>query len=160
MTPKRSSHSLATHKDCGKSLASELPDDVEYEPCGTVWVAADDEEMQEVERKSNYYGERGVTAHVLDEKQLRTLEPNLRSGMKGGLLVPEDGVLYPPCAARFFTESAQKLERRLHLVFRLVILERAASRSRMARRCPRPVHSERRGDVGARPYSRTRDQEA
>ena len=29
--------------------------------------------------------------------------------MKGGLLVPEDGVLYPPCAARFFTESAQKL---------------------------------------------------
>jgi len=28
--------------------------------------------------------------------------------MKGGLLVPEDGVLYPPCAARFFTERAQE----------------------------------------------------
>ena len=92
-----------------QELRSELRDDVEYEQCGTVWVAADDEEMQEVERKCNYYSERGVTAHVLDEKQLRTLEPNLRSGMKGGLLVPEDGVLYPPCAARFFTESAQKL---------------------------------------------------
>src|SRR6478752_1519501 len=92
-----------------QELRPELPDDVEYEPCGTVWIAADDEEMQEVERKSTYYGERGVTAHVLDEKQLRTLEPNLRSGMKGGLRVPEDAVLYPPCAARFFTESAEKL---------------------------------------------------
>ena len=59
-----------------QELRPELPDDVEYEQCGTVWVAADDEEMQEVERKRNYYSERGVTAHVLDEKQLRTLEPN------------------------------------------------------------------------------------
>lgn len=91
-----------------QELRPELPDDVEYEQCGTVWVAADDEEMQEVERKRDYYGQRGVTAEVLDEKLLRTLEPNLRSGMKGGLLVPEDGVLYPPCAARFFTERAQE----------------------------------------------------
>ena len=85
-----------------------MPDDVEYEQCGTTWVAADDDEMQEVERKRDYYGERGVAADVLDEKRLRTLEPNLRSGMKGGLLVPEDGVLYPPCAARFLTERAQE----------------------------------------------------
>src|SRR5271166_4935773 len=90
-----------------QALRPELPDDVEYEQCGTVWVAADGEEMQEVERKRDYYGERGVTADVLDEKLLRSLEPNLRSGMKGGLLVPEDGVLYPPCAARYLTERAQ-----------------------------------------------------
>ncbi len=96
-----------------QELRPELPDDVEYEQCGTVWVAADDEEMQEVERKRGYYGERGVAADVLDEKRLRTLEPNLRSGMKGGLLVPEDGVLYPPCAARFLTESAQARGTRL-----------------------------------------------
>jgi D-hydroxyproline dehydrogenase subunit beta len=96
-----------------QELRAELPDDVEYDQCGTVWVAADDEEMQEVERKCNYYGERGVTAHVLDEKQLRTLEPNLRSGMKGGLLVPEDAVLYPPCAARFLAERAQEHGTRL-----------------------------------------------
>jgi len=96
-----------------QELRSELPDDVEYEQCGTVWVAADDEEMQEVERKRDYYGERGVTADVLDERLLRTLEPNLRSGMKGGLLVPEDGVLYPPCAARFFTERARERGARL-----------------------------------------------
>ena len=96
-----------------QELRPELPDDVEYEQCGTVWVAADDEEMQEVERKRDYYGERGVAADVLDEKRLRTLEPNLRSGMKGGLLVPEDGVLYPPCAARFLMERAQERATRL-----------------------------------------------
>jgi len=38
---------------------------------------------------------------------LERLEPNLRKGMAGGLLVPEDGVLYPPCAARFLMERAQ-----------------------------------------------------
>src|SRR5438477_12107927 len=66
-----------------QELRPELPDDVEYEQRGTVWVAADDEEMQEVERKREYYRVRGVTADVLDEKRLRSLEPNLRSGMKG-----------------------------------------------------------------------------
>src|SRR5215472_18112969 len=38
-----------------QELRSELPDDVEYEQCGTIWVAADDEEMQEVERKCSHY---------------------------------------------------------------------------------------------------------
>ena len=37
---------------------------------------------------------------MLDAQALKRLEPNLREGMMGGLLVPEDGVLYPPCAAR------------------------------------------------------------
>src|ERR1700757_266496 len=34
-----------------QKLRPELPDDVEYEQCGTIWVAADDEEMAEVQRK-------------------------------------------------------------------------------------------------------------
>lgn len=91
-----------------RELRSELPDDVEYEECGTIWVAADDEEMAEVCRKRDYYGKRGVPAEVLDSNALRRLEPNLRDGMAGGLLVPQDGVLYPPCAARFLVERAQE----------------------------------------------------
>jgi glycine/D-amino acid oxidase-like deaminating enzyme len=35
--------------------------------------------------------------------------------MAGGFLVPEDGVLYPPCAARFLMERAQKQGAKLHL---------------------------------------------
>jgi glycine/D-amino acid oxidase-like deaminating enzyme len=98
-----------------RGLRNELPDDVEYEQCGTIWVAADDEEMIEVRRKHDYYGRRGVPTEVLDGQALQSLEPNLRAGMAGGLLVPEDGVLYPPCAARFLIERAQRDGAKLQL---------------------------------------------
>jgi D-hydroxyproline dehydrogenase subunit beta len=90
------------------ALRPELPTDVEYDQCGTIWVAADDEEMAEVQRKHEYYAARGVPTTVLDGQALRRLEPNLRDGLAGGLLVAQDAVLYPPCAARFLIERAQK----------------------------------------------------
>jgi glycine/D-amino acid oxidase-like deaminating enzyme len=91
-----------------QELRPELPDDVEYKECGTIWVAADEEELIEVGRKRDYYGKLGVPAEVLDPRKLKHLEPNLREGMAGGLLVPEDGVLYPPCAAGFLMRRAQE----------------------------------------------------
>ncbi|HVR22067.1 MAG TPA: FAD-dependent oxidoreductase [Candidatus Polarisedimenticolia bacterium] len=91
-----------------QELRPELPDDVEFEQCGTIWVAADEEEMIAVRRKRDYYGNRGVPTQVLDAQALQTLEPNLRPGVAGGLLVPEDGVLYPPCAAGFLMKRAQE----------------------------------------------------
>ena len=78
-----------------QSLRPDLPDDVE-------------DEMAEVRRKHLYYGTRGVPTEVLGALELKKLEPNLREGMVGGLLVPEDAVLYPPCAARFLVEKAQQ----------------------------------------------------
>jgi D-hydroxyproline dehydrogenase subunit beta len=98
-----------------QELRPELPDDVEYEQRGTIWVAADEEEMIEVRRKRDYYGKRGVPTEVLDAEALQRLEPNLRPRIVGGLLVPEDGVLYPPCAARFLMERAQKRGAKLHI---------------------------------------------
>jgi len=91
-----------------QALWPELPVDVEYEQCGTIWVAANEEEMTEVRRKHSFYAERGVPTTVLDRQALQRLEPNLRDGMAGGLLVTEDAVLYPPCAARFLMDRAQK----------------------------------------------------
>ncbi|MGA9967128.1 MAG: FAD-dependent oxidoreductase [Terriglobales bacterium] len=96
-------------------LRDELPMDVEYEQCGTIWVAADEEEMAEVRRKHDYYGEREVPAEVLDARALQRLEPNLRAGLVGGLLVPQDLVINPPCAARFLMERAQKRGATVHL---------------------------------------------
>jgi len=90
-----------------QQLAPELPADVEYQQCGTIWVAADEEEMAEVKRKHSYYTERAVPTNILDVEALACMEPNLRSGMAGGLLVPQDAVVYPPCAARFLLERAQ-----------------------------------------------------
>ena len=98
-----------------QSLRPELPEDVEYEQCGTIWVAADEEEMAEVQRKHAFYRARGVPTEVLKARALKELEPNLRDGMAGGLLVPEDVVLYPPCAARFLVERARKRGTELQL---------------------------------------------
>jgi glycine/D-amino acid oxidase-like deaminating enzyme len=89
-------------------LRPQLPAHVEYEVCGTLWVAADDEEMAEVHRKQKYYSERGVRVEVLDSAGVNAAEPNLRAGLVGALRVTEDGVLYPPCAARFLLEQAQQ----------------------------------------------------
>ncbi len=91
-----------------QELRSELSADVEYEQCGTIWVAADEEELTEVRRKGDYYDTRGVPTEVLDAHGLKRLEPNLRDGIAGGFLVPEDGVLYPPCAAGFLLGHARK----------------------------------------------------
>src|ERR1700730_3236583 len=98
-----------------RALRREWPSDVEYEECGTIWVAADEEEMVEVWRKHDYYAKRGVPTEVLDGKRFQLMEPNVRDGMAGGLLVPQDGVLYPPCAARFLIERAQKRGANLRL---------------------------------------------
>ena len=91
-----------------QQLRPELPDDVEFEQAGTIWVAADEEEMAEVFRKREYYQKRGVAIAVMDARQLKEAEPNLRDGLAGGLLVSGDAVLYPPCAARFLIGRAQQ----------------------------------------------------
>jgi D-hydroxyproline dehydrogenase subunit beta len=85
-------------------LRPELPPEVEYEQCGTIWVAADEIEMSEVLRKRTYYARNSVPVEVLNSSDLERLEPNLRKGLAGGLLVPQDGVLYPPCATRFLVD--------------------------------------------------------
>jgi D-hydroxyproline dehydrogenase subunit beta len=98
-----------------QELRPTLPADVEYDQCGTIWVAADEQEMAEVWRKKSYYEKRGVPVEVLDSSALKNCEPNLRTGLAGGLLVPEDGVLYAPCAARFLLECAQDRGTKLYL---------------------------------------------
>ena len=91
-----------------EEVRDELPREVEYDACGTIWVAADDDEMREVERKQKFYSERGVAVEVLDAQALADAEPNLRRGLVGGLRVAGDSVIYPPCAAQFFVERARE----------------------------------------------------
>jgi glycine/D-amino acid oxidase-like deaminating enzyme len=87
-------------------IKDDLPREVEHDACGTIWVAADDDEMREAERKQQFYRERGVAVEILDAQSLAEAEPNLRKGLVGGLRVPGDSVIYPPCAAQFFVERA------------------------------------------------------
>ena len=92
-----------------RSMLGDLPEDVEYDECGTIWVAADEEEMAEVRRKQTTYGQRRIPVEVLDAQALAEAEPNLRPGLAGGLRVSQDAVLYPPCAARFFLAQAREV---------------------------------------------------
>jgi glycine/D-amino acid oxidase-like deaminating enzyme len=98
-----------------RSDAANLPSYVEYESCGTIWVAADDEEMAEVAGRQRLYAQTGVGASVLNAEELARLEPNLRPGLAGGLLVPGDAVVYPPAAAGFYLAEAQRMGAKLFL---------------------------------------------
>lgn len=95
-------------------LSEHLPDNVEYEACGTLWVAADEEEMQEVRRKSATYASAGIATQILDAQMLAEAEPHLRRPLAGALLVPSDAVLYPPCAAAYLLGEAIRLGARLY----------------------------------------------
>ena len=89
-----------------QNLAGQLPADVEYDQCGTLWVASDDEEMEEVRRKSAVYAAAGVRTEILDGRALAEAEPHLRQPLAGALRVPSDAVLYPPCAAGYLLREA------------------------------------------------------
>lgn len=89
----------------------------EYRRCGTLWVAADDREMASVPAKIARLQAAGVHAEAVDAARLRELEPMLAPGLAGGMLVPGEGVLYPPRAvdwlmARCRTAGAAVLRRR------------------------------------------------
>ncbi|WP_446742625.1 NAD(P)/FAD-dependent oxidoreductase [Silvibacterium acidisoli] len=96
-------------RELWQQMRQALPATVEYEQCGTLWVAADEEEMQEVHAKQRTYASVGVETEILDAQALEHAEPQLRKGLAGGLRVPGDGVIYPPAAARFFLDEAIRL---------------------------------------------------
>ncbi|MGB6690826.1 MAG: FAD-dependent oxidoreductase [Terracidiphilus sp.] len=90
-----------------QALAPSLDPRAEYEACGTLWIAADDEEMTEAERKHTYYDERSVPSRLLSARELAAAEPNLCPGLAGALLVEEDCVVYPPAGALHLANEAQ-----------------------------------------------------
>lgn len=92
-----------------RELAANLPPDAEFEGRGTLWVAADDDEMQEVRRKQAVYTSAGVHTNVLGSRDLAEAEPQLRSGLAGALFVPSDAVLYPPAAAAYLMREAIRM---------------------------------------------------
>jgi D-hydroxyproline dehydrogenase subunit beta len=89
--------------------AASLPPEVEDDPCGTLWVAAGEAEMEHVRRKAAFYEARGERVEVLGAAALREAEPRLRTGLAGALHVPGDRVLYAPAAARTLLDRARHL---------------------------------------------------
>lgn len=92
-----------------KELAPRLGAALELDPCGTLWVAADEEELELAALRVQGYADAGLKAELVDAKALRELEPCLSSRLAGGLRVPGDAVVYPPAGARLLAEAAQRL---------------------------------------------------
>jgi glycine/D-amino acid oxidase-like deaminating enzyme len=90
------------------ALAPELPPSVEYNRRGTLWVAADEDEMAELVRKREFYSARGIPAAILDANELAAAEPNLTRSLAGGLLVPTDAIVDPAHAAVYLIEQARR----------------------------------------------------
>ena len=93
-------------RDLWLKLVPRMSAAVEFERRGTLWVAADEEELAAVCSKLDFYKKRRVRAQMLKDGELRGAEPNLRHGLAGGLLVPDDAVIYAPCAASWLMERA------------------------------------------------------
>ncbi|TVQ27634.1 MAG: FAD-binding oxidoreductase [Spirochaetaceae bacterium] len=88
------------------SLSGSLSSSCEYRRFGTIWIAANDRHMSAVAAKHRVYDAIGIESHILDPAQLYRQEPNLRPGLAGGLLVPDDVVVYPPAVARELVDRA------------------------------------------------------
>jgi glycine/D-amino acid oxidase-like deaminating enzyme len=88
------------------ALRTELPPEAEYTQSGTLWIAADEEELALARRKADFLAARGYAAQLVDPGGLQQLEPQLRPGLCGGLLVPDDSVVYSPNAARWMLDRA------------------------------------------------------
>lgn len=86
-----------------------MPANAEYETRGTIWVAADEEELAEAARKHAYLETRDVPSRLLSHEELAAMEPSLRPGLAGGLLVQEDAVVYPPTVALHLARQAEAL---------------------------------------------------
>jgi glycine/D-amino acid oxidase-like deaminating enzyme len=89
-----------------RRLAPCLPPDAEYTQRGTLWLAEDEEETQEICRKHSIYSDAGISCRKIDAHSLASLEPALRPGLSGGLLMEEDAVVAPRAGARFLLEEA------------------------------------------------------
>jgi glycine/D-amino acid oxidase-like deaminating enzyme len=89
-----------------REFVAEHPERHEYSQCGTIWVAADDEEMAAARVKAKTLTAHGLPCAMLDAASLYEREPQLRPGLAGGLLVNGDGLVYPPKSARMLMDRA------------------------------------------------------
>lgn len=88
-----------------REIAPQLPADCAYRANGTLWMAANDEEMFVAQNKYDNLREHGVACSLLSSREMNDREPLLREGLAGGLLIHEDGILFAPATAEWMLRS-------------------------------------------------------
>lgn len=82
-------------------------EEAEFNRCGTLWVAANDAELDLIPAKIARLGAAGIEARQVDAAQLHALEPALAADLAGGMLVASESVVYPPRVARWLVERSR-----------------------------------------------------
>ncbi|MHB9834266.1 NAD(P)/FAD-dependent oxidoreductase [Paraburkholderia terrae] len=88
-------------RDLWLELAPQLRTRDAFARCGTLWVAADAEELDAAREMHAGFVAQDVAAQLLDEHALYGCEPSLAAGMAGGLLIGHDSIVYAPSAAQW-----------------------------------------------------------
>jgi glycine/D-amino acid oxidase-like deaminating enzyme len=78
----------------------------EYSRCGTLWVASAADDLARVPAMRARFAAAGMSSEPVDTARLYELEPNLAPGLAGGLLVADEGIVYPPAVARALVKRA------------------------------------------------------
>ncbi|NYH25408.1 NAD(P)/FAD-dependent oxidoreductase [Paraburkholderia bryophila] len=88
-------------RDLWLELAPSLRTRDAFTRCGTLWVAADDEEWQAARAMQAAFDAQGVAAQLLDVGALRACEPALAASLVGGLRIEHDSIVYAPTVAEW-----------------------------------------------------------
>ncbi|MDC6119619.1 FAD-dependent oxidoreductase [Serratia rubidaea] len=88
-----------------REVSALMPEHCAWRGCGTLWLAEHDDELALAEQKQRRLAAAGAESRLVSAGELRRCEPLLRHGLAGGLLVPGDGIVYAPNAARWLVEQ-------------------------------------------------------
>lgn len=91
-----------------RQLVAADPTHHEYRRCGTLWIAADDDELAAAHAKQATLRTHDIDCELLGAGALYVHEPQLRPGLCGGLRVGADAVVYPPKSAALLMARAQR----------------------------------------------------
>lgn len=80
-------------------LESETGSATGYRPCGTLTVALDRDQAEELGRLHEFQHSLGLAAERLTARECRSLEPGLATKVAGGVLAPEDHQVSPRALA-------------------------------------------------------------
>lgn len=97
-------------RDLWLELAPQLRTRDAFARCGTLWVAADDEEWQAARTMHAAFDAQGVSAQLLDAAALRACEPALAASMAGGLRIEHDSIVYAPTVAEWLLTQSSGVE--------------------------------------------------
>ncbi|OAJ62336.1 D-amino-acid oxidase [Paraburkholderia ginsengiterrae] len=93
-------------RDLWLQLAPQLRARDAFARCGTLWVAADEEEWQAARAMHAAFDAQGVVAQLLDASALRTCEPALAPQLAGGLRIEHDSIVYAPTVAEWLLKQS------------------------------------------------------